>query len=221
MKINKNNFFWISYTDLMTSLFFIMLILFVMASSGLYRQKKATETELKNIRDMQTAVSQLDSRYFVADTIHKRWILRRQINFASKSAVIPEGDKPYLTEVGHNLKFVINNIRDSTKLEKYKDMDITFLVLIEGMASRTPFYIDDWQNNYVLSYNRALAVYRFLQRDLFDDPENRKLLEVQIAGSGEEGIRPHSDETIESSMKNQTIMLQIIPKIKYRQNEGD
>lgn len=40
MKINKNNFFWISYTDLMTSLFFIMLILFVMASSGLYRQKK-------------------------------------------------------------------------------------------------------------------------------------------------------------------------------------
>ena len=89
------------------------------------------------------------------------------------------------------------------------------------MASRTPFYIDDWQNNYVLSYNRALAVYRFLQRDLFDDPENRKLLEVQIAGSGEEGIRPHSDETIESSMKNQTIMLQIIPKIKYRQNEGN
>lgn len=201
----------------MTSLFFIMLILFVLASSGLYRQKKATETELKNIRDMQTAVSQLDSRYFVADTIHKRWILRRQINFAAKSAVIPDADKPYLTEVGQNLKQVINNIRDSTKLEKYKDMDITFLVLIEGMASKTPFYIDDWQNNYVLSYNRALAVYRFLKGDLFDNPENRKMLEVQIAGSGEEGIRPNPD-TSSSTMKNQTIILQIIPKIKYRQD---
>lgn len=219
MKINKNNFFWISYSDLMTSLFFIMLILFVLASSGLYHQKKATETELKNIRDMQTAVSQLDARYFIPDTIHKRWILKRQISFASKSAVIPDADKPYLREVGQNLKNVINNIRDSTKLEKYKDMDITFLVLIEGMASKTPYYINEWENNYVLSYNRALAVYRFLKPDLFDNPENKSMLEVQIAGSGEEGVRPNPDTSVASSMKNQTIILQIIPKIKYRQNE--
>ena len=35
-KRKKESFFWISYSDLMTSLFFIMLVLFVLSSTGLY-----------------------------------------------------------------------------------------------------------------------------------------------------------------------------------------
>ena len=221
MKKNKNNFFWVSYSDLMTTLFFIMLLLFVFASAGLYHQKKASEIQLKNIRDMQAAVAQLDTNYFQPDTIHKRCILKRQVNFASKSAVIPEQDKPYLDIIGKNLNRVISNIRDSMALEKYKDMDVTFLVLVEGMASKTKFDIDEWQNNNVLSYNRALSIYQYLKPSLFDDPKNKSLLEVQIAGSGEEGIRPYPDNNVYNTEKNQTIILQIIPKIKYRQDEKD
>lgn len=213
---DKHNYFWVSYSDLMTSLFFIMLILFVLASAGLYKQQKATADELRNIRDLQTAVSQLDTNYFAPDTLHKRWILKRQINFASKSAIIPSQDSVYLHEVGNNLKQLITNLRDSMQLEKYQKMDVTFLVLIEGMASKTRFDLDEWQNNYTLSYNRALSVYRFLEPDLFADQENRKYLEVQIAGSGEEGIRPYPDIDVYNTEQNQTIILQIIPKIKYQ-----
>ena len=39
----KQSFFWVSYSDLMTSLFFIMLLLFVLASGGMYLDKQATE----------------------------------------------------------------------------------------------------------------------------------------------------------------------------------
>ena len=36
----KQSFFWVSYSDLMTSLFFIMLLLFVLASGGMYLDKE-------------------------------------------------------------------------------------------------------------------------------------------------------------------------------------
>ena len=44
--MSKKSFFWASYADLMTSLFFIMLTLFVLTIVMLKRQSEATETEL-------------------------------------------------------------------------------------------------------------------------------------------------------------------------------
>ena len=210
MKKNKNNFFWISYSDLMTSLFFIMLLLFSVSTIGLYQNNKATKEQLQSIKDMQTAVSQLDSTYFVEDSIHKRWILRQQIHFETGKAILPEESKPYLDKVGASLRQVISNLNDSIKLERYKGMDVTFLVVIEGMASK-----DGWPHNDDLSYARALSLYNYWKGSIFDRPENKKMLEVQIAGSGERGIRPFPDDPVNTE-KNQTIILQIIPKIRYR-----
>ena len=49
----KQSFFWVSYSDLMTSLFFIMLLLFVLASGGMYLDKQATEEQLRKIEEIQ------------------------------------------------------------------------------------------------------------------------------------------------------------------------
>ena len=63
----KQSFFWVSYSDLMTSLFFIMLLLFVLASGGMYLDKEATEEQLRKIEEIQEAVKQLPTQYFEED----------------------------------------------------------------------------------------------------------------------------------------------------------
>lgn len=194
----------------MTSLFFIMLLLFAVATVGLYYSNEATKDQLRAIRDLQMAASQLDTTYFKEDSIHKRWILKRQIQFEVGKAVLPDASKPYLDSVGISLGRVIENLKDSIKLPKYKDMDVTFLVVIEGMASK-----DGWVNNDGLSYGRALSLYRYWYPILFNSTGYKKMLEVQIAGSGEHGIRPYPDDP-QSTSRNQTIIIQVIPKIRFK-----
>ena len=68
----------------MTSLFFIMLVLFVLSTVGMYmseqaaiKEKKATEKQLDKIREIQEAVQQLPREYFEEDVKNHRWSLRR------------------------------------------------------------------------------------------------------------------------------------------------
>ena len=56
-KKKKESFFWISYSDLMTSLFFILLVLFVLSSTGLYMSEQATRKQLDKINEIQEAVN--------------------------------------------------------------------------------------------------------------------------------------------------------------------
>lgn len=58
-KKKKESFFWISYSDLMTSLFFILLVLFVLSSTGLYMSEQATRKQLDKINEIQEAVNRL------------------------------------------------------------------------------------------------------------------------------------------------------------------
>lgn len=86
--MSKKSFFWASYADLMTSLFFIMLTLFVLTIVMLKRQSEATETELNKIREIQNAVSNIDSTYFEYNEKHKKHILKIDVSFQTGSADI-------------------------------------------------------------------------------------------------------------------------------------
>ena len=97
--MKKNNFFWISYADLMTSLFFIMLVLFVVTIGYLQFEKKVTEEQLSKLEEIQTAVRQLPSKYFVPQPQYKRFKLNREIHFESESYKIDTNDYYYLREV--------------------------------------------------------------------------------------------------------------------------
>ena len=65
----------------MTSLFFIMLVLFVLTIAMMKRQQAATEMQLKKIKEIQAAVKELPEDYFAYDTIYKRFSLKQNIEF--------------------------------------------------------------------------------------------------------------------------------------------
>lgn len=70
-KKKRESFFWTSYSDLMTSMFFVMLTLFVLAIALLHREvvnigkeRDATKEELAKINEIRQAVQSIDSTYF-------------------------------------------------------------------------------------------------------------------------------------------------------------
>lgn len=201
MKKN-NNIFWIGYSDLMTSLFFIMLVLFVVTIAYLQNQKKATEKQLKKIEELQTAVKKLPQNYFEYQPQYKRFKLKKQIQFDKGKDEIKDEYTAYLIGVGKS----INNLIDSLNSNReYKSFDIKYLVIIEGMAS-----IDSYKDNFGLSYRRALALYELWKKEIGGIIFNPNYCEIQIAGSGTQGIREYSDV---KEYMNQQFLIQIVPKM--------
>ena len=198
--MKTNNIFWISYSDLMTSLFFIMLVLFVVTIGYLKIQINATKQQLKKIQELQTAVQQLPESYFEYQPQYKRFKLKKQIQFQTGSANINSQYFNYLNGVGHSISDLILKLNSDNK---YKGLDIKYLVVIEGMAS-----MDHFPFNFELSYKRSLALYKLWKSDNISfDP---KICEVQIAGSGTEGIREYSGD---QEYMNQQFLIHIIPKM--------
>lgn len=224
-KKRKQNFFWVSYSDLMTSLFFIMLLLFVLASGGMYLDKQATEEQLRKIEEIQEAVKQLPTQYFEEDVANHRWTLKKEYSPAFKEGkdnIYMLNDTTKLLEVGNSLIEVINKLNYLKETSKYKDMDISYLVVIEGMASR-----DNYSDNDGLSYRRALSLYYLWKKNGISFEQSQ--CEVHISGSGIRGIRPFNADfydalknneenpmkyfNADEEKKNQCIIIQIIPKI--------
>ena len=199
MKGKSSDFFWPSFTDLMTSLFFIMLLLYVLTFVKLKIQQRATEEQLNKILEIQNAVKELDSNYFEYDSTYKRFSLKRNIEFVTKESNFKhEEDKIYLLEVGWSIQKLINRLK-----EKYAGQDIKYVLIIEGMASK-----DGYIENFPLSYKRSWEVVKLWEKvNILLDPS---VCEIQISGSGTGGIGrfPKSEE-----VQNQRILIQIVPKI--------
>ena len=205
MKGKSSGFFWPSFADLMTALFFIMLVLYVLTYLKLSnerriieKEKKATELQLNKIKEIQAAVKELPKEYFQYDSIYKRFSLVQNVEFEKGKDIIKPNDKEYLIKVGNSIQKLINDLKT-----KYSQQDIKYVVIIEGMASN-----DNFSDNFPLSYKRAWAVLKLWQdQNIVLDPT---VCEIQVAGSGTEGIGrfPKIEE-----YKNQRILIQIVPKI--------
>jgi hypothetical protein len=197
MAKKQTNFFWASYADLMTSLFFIMLVLFVLVIAMMKRQQAATELQLRRIKEIQSAVRELPPAYFAYDSVYKRFSLKQNIEFViNKDELKNTNDKKYLLEVGRAIKGLTDVLK-----KKYSGQDIRYVILIEGMSSA-----DNYKNNYLLSYARAWAVKKLWDKnDIVLDPS---VCEIQISGSGTGGVG-----RLEQDISNQRILIQVIPKI--------
>ena len=184
----------------MTSLFFVMLVLFVVTVGYLQFQKTTTEKKLKKIEELQTAVKQLPEKYFSYQPEYKRFKINRQIQFEKGKSKIDWTYYPYLLDVGRSINNLIDSLNSN---ETYKNFDIKYLVVIEGMASQ-----DLYSLNFELSYERALSLYRLWKANgIYFNPS---YCEIQIAGSGTEGIREFSGN---DEIKNQQFLIHIVPKI--------
>ncbi len=193
----KPTFFWQSYADLMTSLFFIMLVLYALTFVILQTNYKTTKAKLDKIKEIQTAVNQLPQKYFIYQPEYKRFVLNTPVPFAVRSSVIQPKYYGVIKEIGNA---IVDRI-DSLKV-KYGKNDIKYLIVIEGMSSNIPFNL-----NFELSYARALSIYRFWDSvGIKFDPN---VCELQIAGSGTKGVGRNK----KNDLMNQRILIQIIPKI--------
>jgi hypothetical protein len=197
-KNKKESFFWTSYSDLMTSLFFVMLVLFVLVIVLLHN--KISEQALKleefeKIEEIKKSLNNIDSTYFAYNLDYKKHVLKIQVNFPvgqSNMNYIDNDTQMRLQAAGRAVKKQIDEI-------SITNPEIQYLLIIEGQASK-----DMYAHNYELSYERGLALSRFWQDAGIDFGRN---CEVLIAGSGTGGSMR---STIES--QNQRFLIHIIPK---------
>ncbi|GHT50009.1 hypothetical protein AGMMS49982_04520 [Bacteroidia bacterium] len=207
-KHKKESFFWTSYSDLMTSLFFVMLVLFVLVIVLLHKkisEQGATIKELERITQIDRQFEPLiksgkfqyypDSKKFVAKDL-----VGHEIFQPLQTKILSEYIKPTI-EVGREVEILLQ------KLSK-ENADFSYQLVIEGnMANRWDHSINkDQREGYKTSYERALAVYLLW---LSNGIDLRKYnTEVLICGSGYSGL--DRDKTEDN---NKRFSIQIIPKI--------
>lgn len=204
--MNKKSFFWASYADLMTSLFFIMLVLFVLTVIMLKQQadiardgKTAMEEQIKKIEEIENAVNNIDANWFDYNKEFKKHILKIDVSFPkgkSDIVYIPENIQEQLIKAGKSIESFI--------ISAHNQYNVDYLLIVEGQASR-----DNYPYNYELSYSRALSLVRFWRSKglTFDQDE----CELIISGSGQEGkLRTMPDNATNTT--NQRFLIHIVPK---------
>lgn len=210
----KRDFFWLSYSDLMTSLFFVMLVLFILFYTmqnkmiGELNKKnnelKAAKKELDEIKRIQEALEKLDSKYFLYDKRNKRYKLKVDVQFNSNSFFItdiPISTRQELLGAGKSIHTLMSQL---TK----ENPNVNYLLIIEGNTQRSGSnFIKIPDVGYRLSYNRALALINYWQNNGVDFKRYSNC-EVLISGSGYFG---KSREDRES--ENRKFTIQITPKI--------
>jgi len=182
--MKKSGFFWVSFADLMTSLFFIMLVLYVITFTILKSNQanlEADKQQLEKIKNVQKAIENLDTKYYHFDSINKRYKLNIDVKFNPNSFEIndiPLDKRIELAKAGKNLYDKIKSIIDTSKT-------IDYLLIIEGNTQRSN---DNWRTSpdvgYVLSYKRSLSLYSYWKKMGHDFGDLGSQCEVIIAGSG-------------------------------------
>lgn len=232
MRGKKESFFWTSYSDLMTSLFFVMLVLFVLTVKLLNDKIKeiegvigTTKAQLEKIKTLNKSIENIDRTYFIYNEKFKRHTMKNvRVNFQKGSANIDDisaDDKAKLLKMGAAIKQFMLNAQKDTLLKGAE-----YLLIVEGQASRDAEN-RKWCNvnmNDILSYERALALVNFWQENGYNfghgtDIKCNLPCELIISGSGidspfREGISQNGTYTYnkEREATNQRFVIHIIPK---------
>ena len=214
MKSNKADFFWPSFTDLMTSLFFIMLVLYVLtyvrlnSTINLQKEKLAIiEAVEENLKPLKS-----DTSLFTYEPGYKRFKLSFDVKFQNDQYEISASQlENYQTTVekinraGKKLQQIINKLQQS-KDSNPRLRNVAYILVIAGYASRT----GNESHNYELSYRRALSLWNYWRSKgiNFESASYNGLVDLQISGNGWGGVGRLRNET-----DNQRFLIQIFPKI--------
>lgn len=203
----KRDFFWLSYSDLMTSLFFVMLVLFVLVYSLQNKLISDLEGEKRLRKEVADAIENIDTAYFKYDALYQKHILNMAFKFPRGISDINQ-IKP--DDNSKNTVILLNELEKAGQVIKQlilkfpKERNIKYFVVVEGQASK-----DGWSGNDTLSYRRAQTLVNFWKNKNIglDRIEN---CEIVIAGSGEKGV-PRDMPDIPPA--NQRFLITIVPKI--------
>lgn len=232
----NNGSFWPSYVDIMTTLFAITLILFAVSFSRFKikeRQLQLLVNEYEDIINVYSTVSSIDStKYFGYNAQYLKHLFTVDVEYQDKEyridklkldqtdKVRADNKRDSIIQAGKIVKETILTLENT---ESTKD-NIKFLVVIEGQSSRVRYDIDDYRNNYTLSYLRAQFLNKFWKEhgiDLASIPR----CELIISGSGEDGVprvipsisAPKTPDEMKEwkaeETKNQRFLIHIVPVI--------
>ena len=218
--MKNSKLFWISYSDIMTSIFFVMLVLFTVMiiinaslESEIDKLKNALIVETKEKAEMeaiQQALTSLDSKYFLFDGENKRYRLSIDVNFNPNEAninVVGPETMQSLYQAGLELYNKINSLIQTNE-------NVHYLLIIEGNTQRSLLesgwnYLIMPDVGYELSYRRALALYNFWISNGIDFRKLEPNCEIIIAGSGYFALSRDDNEAF-----NRRFTLQITSKWK-------
>lgn len=198
MARRKESFFWTSYSDLMTSLFFVMLVLFVLVIVLLHSRVVATEKELTAIKQVERSTEGLKKKggYFIFNEEHQKYVLNFPVQFNVGDADFNNIDrvtKEKLKEAGRQIEeFLLRNHEHQ------------YVMIIEGQASA-----DGYPDNYGLSYKRAIGLMAYWTRTCH--LRFGQNCEIQISGSGD-GLLPTNSWREKDQRRNQRFLIHILPK---------
>lgn len=211
--------FWTSYSDLMTSLFFVMLVLFIICLikvghdkeviESQYQEAKASNEQLKQILQLEEQFKVLGQSTSLGYDKEKKMFYAKDLVgieiFSSEDDKIKEEYLETVDNVGNDLMKI---------LESLYNENFHYQLVIEGNAAikwdqlRNHTYNPDNTEMYHLSYRRALALYN-RWRTVGKHDFRKYNTEIIIAGSGFNGN--NRDNKIEEN--NKRFIIQIIPKI--------
>lgn len=220
--MKKSSIFWISYSDLMTSLFFIILVLFVLSmgylnlknienekliaelkknQSGLIKEKERLERLLNMEKQFEPLIK--DSGFYYLPEC-KKFVVRDLMGieiFEPDMVEIKEEYKELTKKAGKKIEKFLEKLYQENK-------ELSYLLVIEGNMANDykkskPIDRPDF---YLKSYQRALAVYNLW---IANGINFRKYnVEVLLCGSGLSGL---CRDPIEEN--NKRFSIQIIPKV--------
>lgn len=171
------------------------------------------------IKPIYAAVENINPEYFEFNTTYVKHIFRIQVTYQKGQFDLyrleddaPNGNKQradslraQIIKAGEEIRSTIIKLQQNDSIKQ----DIKYLVVIEGQASRDGYNIDQWYNNNVLSYQRALALHHFWRDNAGIDFSIMEKCELVICGSGEGGVP--RDELRETN--NQRFLIHIVPVI--------
>lgn len=184
---------------MMTSLFFIMLVLFILTVVLLNKRMQATVEELNQIKEIASSTKDLEGDFFEYRSEYQKFVLKVNCNFPVDKYDIESLSKTKLDKL-EDAGNEINKFLETHSSNQY-------LLIIEGQASYdNP---DLTWHNYELSYRRAISLITYWKNNCGLALRNN--CEVQIAGSGDGTYNINSmREKIEAN--NQRFLIYIIPK---------
>ena len=193
-KGKRKDLFWLSYSDLMTSMFFIMLVLFIVCIAKLSADNTKAIMKIHNLE----SILELENQF-------KNLTASEGIEiFEAESDVIKTNYLGIVYQVGNSLDSVLRILHS-------KNPDFSYLLVIEGYSANSGKWDKDREYNYDLSFRRALCLYNTWRKAKHD--LRKYNTEILICGSGLNGV---NRDPIEDN--NKRFVIQIIPKVSKPRN---
>ena len=237
MKVRKNkDSFWVSYSDLMTSLFFIMLVLFIACVIVMSKSREVDQTKIvaenERLKEENKALKQNNhvltnkiNTYIVSEEQGKRinaiigmfesLTKGRTLEYrAAQRTFVAKAFEDREIFKAEKSEFDFNNISRDEILQVGRDLKN----ILEKLSDSTPecnyqlviegTTANTFDKRFKPDYERALALYQFWRNNGID--LRKYNTEILICGSGMNG--KNRDKAKEDN--NKRIVIQIIPKFE-------